>query len=150
MARAMDIKGDRELEKLLRALGPRVQRKVLRGAVTAASSPVLKAAKRKAAKQSGLLKKALGRKIVTNKKTGGVTAVIGARKGVEGQYKGKLRRPSRYSHLVEKGFINEHGEHVPPQPFLNPAADESQEQVISIMRSKLAAGVLSEAAKGAA
>src|SRR4051812_41547264 len=97
--------GAKELERKLKTLGPRVQKKVLRSAVSAAGTPVLKSARQKAKKQSGLLKKSLGKKVTTNKNTGAVTAIIGARKQVEGEYKGKPRKPSRYSHLVEKGFI---------------------------------------------
>ena len=140
--------GDKALEKKLKTLGERVQRKVLRSAVSAAATPVVKSAKQRAKKQSGLLKRAMGKKIVTNKARQSVTAVIGARKEVQGEYRGKPRKPSRYSHLVEKGYIDEAGEHVPPQPFLTPALEETRGQSESILHSKLAEGVLREAAKG--
>lgn len=145
----MSVIGGKELQKKLATLGERVQRKVTRQAINAAANPVLKSARGKAKKQSGLLKKSLGKKIVTSKDKTRVTAIIGARKQVQGEYKGKLRKPSRYSHLVEKGFINEHGEHVPPQPFLDPAARESESQAMSIMQNKLADGVIREAMRSA-
>lgn len=146
----MKLEGDKALERKLRTLGERVQRRVLRSAVSAAATPTLKSARQKAKKQSGLLKKSLGKKIVTNKKRQSVTAIVGARKEVQGAHQGKPRQASRYSHLVEKGFINEHGEHVPPQPFLHPALAETQSQSEAVMRQKLSEGVVREAAKGAA
>jgi hypothetical protein len=79
MAKALELAGAKELERKLRTLGDRVQRKVLRQAVNAAATPVVKSVKQKAKKQSGLLKKSLGKKIVTNKKRQSVTAVIGPR-----------------------------------------------------------------------
>jgi HK97 gp10 family phage protein len=142
--------GDKELERTFKTLGERVQRKLLRSAVSAAATPVVRSAKSKAKKRSGLLSKSLGKKIVTNKSKGSVTAIIGARKEVQGEYKGKPYKPSRISHLVEKGFINQHGEHIPPHPFLDPAATETQGQSLDIMQSKLASGIVAEAAKGAA
>jgi HK97 gp10 family phage protein len=145
----MKLEGDKALERKLRTLGDRVQRRVLRSAVNASASPVVKAAKRKAKKQSGTLKKSLGKKVLTNKKHQSVTALVGPRKGVQGTFKGKVRKPSRYAHLVEKGFIDEHGNHHAPQPFLNPAMQETQGEALGIMKSKLAEGVAKEAAKGA-
>ena len=146
----MELFGDKALKRTFEQLGERVQRKVLRAAVTAAATPVSKAAKANAAKESGLLKKSLGRKIVTNKKRQSVTAIVGPRRGVSAQYKGKLRKPSRYAHLVEKGFIDQAGNFHPPQPFLAPAMETTKAQALDAMGSKLAAGVVREAMKGRA
>src|SRR4051812_47249427 len=109
----MQLFGDKQLERVFKTLGERVQRKVLRSAVSVAATPVVKAAKQNANKESGLLKKSLGKKIVTNKQKQSVTAVIGPRRDVSGTYKGKRRKPSRYAHLVEKGHIDEAGRYVP-------------------------------------
>lgn len=150
MARnAMKLLGDKELERTFKTLGERVQRKVLRQAVNTAATPVVKAARAKAPKDSGLLKKSLGKKLVTNKKAGVVTAVVGPRRNVVGEHDGKPRKPSRYAHLVEKGHIDGDGNHVPAQPFLRPAMEETEAQALGVMTDKLAAGVVREASKGA-
>jgi HK97 gp10 family phage protein len=142
------LEGFTELEKDLKTLGERVQRKVLRSAVSAAATPVLKAAKAKTPKQSGTLKKSLGRKIVTNKKTQSVTAIIGPRRGVTGEYEGKERVPSRYAHLVENGHIDSAGNYVPGQPFLNPAMSEEEASAMTKLKDKLKEGIEKEAKKG--
>lgn len=141
----LQLFGDKQLERTFKTLGERVQRKLLRQAVSAAATPINKAAKQNAAKESGTLKKSLGKKIVTNKRRQSVTAVIGPRRGVVGEYKGKPRKPSRYAHLVEKGFVDEAGNFHQPQPFLAPAMASTEAQVTNIMQSKLAAGIVKEA-----
>ena len=141
------LTGHKALERKLRRLGERVHRRLLKQAVNAAATPTVKAARRKAPKQSGLLKRSLGKKVVTNKKRMSATAVIGPRRQTQGEYKGRTRKPSRYSHLSEKGFINRHGVFVPPKPWLHPAMAETQGQAVSVMQQKLAAGVAKEAAR---
>lgn len=143
----LTLTGHKALDKKLRTLGDKVQRRVTRKAVNAAATPVLKAARAKAPKQSGLLKKAMGKKVATNKKTGDIVGIVGARKQIEGEYQGEKRKPSRYSHLVEKGFIDSSGKFVPPSPFLFPALDETEGQALDILRDKFAEGVIREAAK---
>lgn len=143
----MQLFGDRQLERVFKTLGERVHRKLLRQAVNVAATPVVKAAKQNAKKESGLLKKSLGKKIVTNTKRQSVTAIIGPRRDVTGTYKGKVRKPSRYAHLVEKGHIDQAGRYIPAQPFLNPALASTQSQSLGILQSKLADGVVKEASK---
>lgn len=145
------LEGAKELDRKLRKLGEKVHRRVTRQAVGAAATPVVKAAKANAdeSKESGLLKKALGKKAVTYKKTQTVAAVVGARKNVVGEVDGKTRKPSRYAHLVEKGYIDEHGNYVPGQPFLRPALDQTGEQAMGVMQNKLASGIEKEAKKAA-
>ena len=147
MAKGMEIFGSRELERTFKTLGERVQRKLLRQAVNAAATPVVKAAKSNAAKDSGLLKKAMGKKIVTNTKTQSATAVIGPRRDVSGMVNGKVRKPSRYAHLVEKGFIDEAGTFHPPHPFLVPALASTESTSIGILQTKLGSGIEKEALK---
>jgi HK97 gp10 family phage protein len=150
MARSgMELFGDKALARTFKGLGQRVQRRVLRQAVNAAGTPVAKAAKSKAAKESGLLKKSLGKKLKTYPERMTVVGIIGPRTNVTGEHNGKKRWPAKYAHLVEKGFINRAGEFVPPQPFLEPAMAETEGQAKAVMKSKLAAGVVKEAARGA-
>lgn len=143
----MELKGDKALERTLRTLGERVQRKIVRSSVNAAATPVLKAARSNVTTESGLLKQSLAKKVNTSKDKQSITAIIGPRRDVKGEYDGKTRKPSRYAHLVEKGFINEAGEYVPPKPFLRPAAESTEQHALGVMSAKLAAGVVKEAAK---
>ena len=149
MAKSMELIGDKQLEKLFRTLGDRVQRKVTRQAVNAAATPGVKAAKAKVPSESGTLKKSLGKKVKTYKNTGTVAAIIGPRTDVEGEFNGEVRKPKFYAHLVENGHVDENGNHVPAQSFLRPAMDETQDQALDVMKDKLAAGVVKEAMKGA-
>lgn len=148
MGSGMELFGSKELQRTFDQLGERVQRSVLRSAVSAAATPITRAAKANAARESGLLKRSLAKKIVTNKKRQSVTAIIGPRRSVSGTYKGKLRKPSRYAHLIEKGWIDKAGRFHAPQSFLRSAYEQTQGQVVSVMQDKLAAGVAKEAAKG--
>lgn len=143
------LHGAKELDKKLRSLGEKVHRRVTRQAVTAAATPVVKAAKANVAVDSGLAKKAMAKKVSTDKKTMAVSARIGAKRSVSGEVNGKTRKPSRYIHLIEKGYIDANGNHVPPQPFLQPAVQQSGEQAMTVMQAKLAAGIEREAAKAA-
>lgn len=139
--------GDKELEKLFRSLGERVQRKVTRQAVNAAATPVVKAARQNAPERSGLLKKSVGRKIKTYTASGTVVGLIGPRTDVSGEYEGKKVVPWRYAHLVEGGHIDEHGNFIPPHPFLRPAWESSEGQALDVMKDKLGSGIEREAAK---
>lgn len=147
MPSKLSITGDRDLERTLKTLGDKVQKRILRGAVTAGARPIQRAAKTKAAKESGLLKKALGTKVKANK-NGTVTVRIGPRTNIEGTYKGRKRRPVRYAHLVEKGFIDAKGNFHAPQAYLGPAADEQAGAAINATAAKLSEGIAREAAKG--
>ncbi|MGC4031478.1 MAG: HK97 gp10 family phage protein [Tepidisphaeraceae bacterium] len=143
----MTLTGDKQLAKLLSGLGDKVARKVTRQAVNAAANPVLKAARAKVVKRSGLLANSLGKKVSTSKDKQTVTARVGPRRDVTGTVDGKKYRPARIAHLVEHGHLTASGTHTPAQPFLRPAADETQGQALSIMESKFAAGVIREASK---
>ena len=151
MARAkhsalMQMTGDKQLEKELIKLGDKVARKYLRKALNAASTPVVKSAKGKVAVNKGWLKKSLGKVVKVKGKRAG--ARVGARNKITGtDEQGNKIEPWRYSHLVELGHIDENGNHVPAQPFLRPAAEETGEQAQEILADKLVEGVMKEAGK---
>jgi hypothetical protein len=77
------------------------------------------------AEDSGLLKKALTKKVARAKDKHTTTVIIGPRRDVAGVVNGKVRKPSRYAHLVENGFVDASGQHVPAQPFLRPPRTSS-------------------------
>jgi HK97 gp10 family phage protein len=129
--------GEKHLQRILQQLPPALLRKLARTSVGKALTPMVSAAKTKAPRESGLLKKSLGKKIKTYAARNRVVGIAGPRKETVGEYKGKLRRPVRYAHLVEMRH----------QPFMRPAFDQTKGEMITIMKSELAEGVVREAAK---
>ena len=121
----MTLLGDKELEKVFRTLGDRVQRRVTRQAVNAAATPVLRSARAKAPNRSGLTKKSLGKKVKTYPQSGHVVALVGPKTNVVGEVDGKKHWPAKIAHLVEGGHINSDGSTTAPHPFMRPAFDES-------------------------
>lgn len=141
------LTGAKELEKALKTLGERTQRKVTRQAVNAACTPILKAARANVEVESGLLKESLAKKIVTYPEAMTVVGIIGPDTQTKGEFDGEPRVPWRYAHLVENGHINPQGEFVPPHPFMRPAYDSSEAQALDVMKEKLGKGIEREAAK---
>lgn len=98
------------------------QRAITLKAVKAGAKIVQRAAKANAPRRSGALKQSIG--IKAAKGTRGKTlafVVIGARAKVEKVFRGRKVKPSKYSHLVEKGHKG-----VAARPFLKPALDSSR------------------------
>jgi HK97 gp10 family phage protein len=144
---SMTLTGAVELEKALKSLGVRTQRKVVRQSVNAALNPCLKAARRKAPKESGLLEKSLAKKIKTYPEKMIVVGLCGPSTAVSGEYKGEKRVPWRYAHLVENGHIGPDGQFIPGHPFMRPAFDETTSDMLETMADKLGKGIEKEAAK---
>ncbi len=109
---------------------------------------------------TGQLKKSLGYRVSTSKKTGAVYAIIGPRRGfkimafkayhkpkrsVEAQRNVLVPvNPTNYSHLIENGFTAKLWRSgklrpVPSKPFLKPALDANRSQV-----EEITARILSE------
>lgn len=133
------IDGLDELQRKLKTLPGKVQKKLLRSAVTAGAKPIVNAAKAKAPKRTGTLELSIGRKVMM--KNGTAVAVIGPKTNVQSESKGQTIKPSRYAHLVEKGFIDRAGEHIPGQPFIEPALDEGGPAAVDAMADKLGKGI---------
>lgn len=149
------IEGLDELVKQLRdELPKRMQNKILRKAIGEGSKLILKTAKAKVVKDTGMLKRSLGRKIVAKRSTGAVVAIIGPRTGykkvkVKGTKTFKRERtklgekfaeagvsPVRYAHLVEKGT-----RHSAPKPFLRPALDTNMAAIRQIFERTIRDGL---------
>ena len=139
--------GDKELQRMFKTLGDRVQRKVARQAVNAGATPISKAAQAGAPEESGALKLALkgGKRLKTYKESGTVVAIIGPRTNVKTEVDGRPRVPAHYARLAEDGHIAANGEYVPGHPFLRPAFDQNESASLGIITDKLAAGVVKEA-----
>jgi HK97 gp10 family phage protein len=140
----MTMTGDRELRELLSELPKRVASKGNRAAVTAGAKPIAKAARAKAPKQSGLLKKAMGTKIKTYRSGAGTiaVAVIGARRAVQGDYKGRKRVPANYIALVNNGT-----KHAQGNDFLGEAYRENKSAAQTAIAAKFNQVIEAEAAK---
>lgn len=141
----MQLIGDKALERVLRSLPEKVQRKVTRRAVTKAATPIVKAARTKAPRDSGALAKAINKKIKTYTGTQTVVAIIGPDTKTQVQYKGKTRRPAYYAHLAHDGHITATGEHVPGNPFLRNAAEEQKPAALQTLKTEMGAGIIKEA-----
>lgn len=132
--------GHDEIRAALETLPERVRQRALVGALRKAGTRILQAARGLVPKESGTLRRSLGSK-VQNKIGRPVTLIVGPRRGFDQRVmrspKGvrrlrkkelgnpeavgtsRLRQPTRYSHLIEKG----HGgpKPAPAHPFLGPA-----------------------------
>jgi HK97 gp10 family phage protein len=96
----------------------------MRLALTKAARPMLRKARSLAPKESGLLKKSLKMKIITDTRNSRVIALIGPDRNVSGTHNGQKRQPSRYAHLVELGHGGPHP--ASPHPFLRPAYESEK------------------------
>jgi hypothetical protein len=119
---------------------------------------------------TGMLKKSIGSKVGVNRKTGQVYAMAGPRRKKEmpevkafNPWTQKMVRviPSKYAHLVERGFnLKIRGrvvKRIPGQPFLRPSFDEAKGQIneetkaaLDLELAKLFAAKTAAAAKAAA
>ena len=104
--------------KLMRTLSlmpQKVQRRVAGKAVRAGGKPILQAQKAGVAVDKGTLKKSLGVKVKTYRRSLTALSMIGPR--VSGKYAGF------HGHLIERGHIAVDGSFVSPKPFMQPAND---------------------------
>lgn len=134
----VDKREQKRLEKMLAEAPEKVRKKYVRRAVSFAVSPVLKAAKKYAPKDSGDLKKSLKRKIKAYSRNATVIGIVGPEK-----YK------APHAHLVEYGhrLVTKDGREigfVPPHPFMRPAFTQNKETMLRRYRSKLIEGLNKE------
>jgi HK97 gp10 family phage protein len=141
----IDIKGINAVKKTLEKLPEELRKSSQSAVLRAGGKPILKREKSKVPVADGLLKKSLGIMLVGK---GIKSAVkIGVRKGYKGRSLGfkeskrgktkgqmteRFQDPSNYSHLVEFGTS-----HSAAKPFIRPAIDEAQGEVIDAMAAGL-------------
>ncbi len=131
--------GDKRLTRTLRRLPGKLQRKILRPALRAAASPIAKAAKRKAPKRSGQLKRSIGVRVVPQRLhriSGGLVVDVGPRPGFTTIINGQRHDPQKIAHLVEGGTEN-----TKAQPFLRPAFDENVGKAKKIIVQRVRKGL---------
>lgn len=161
------FKGLKKLQKNLRTLPPKIQRKVIRKALNKAANPVLKDARRRCPLGTGLTpdgreRKHLKRNIVKtrvrfNKRTGAGYVVIGPR-----------AQATPHSHLVHDGtapheitltkllvlqntvlpagFVIQHPGSK-PQPFLADAVESQAGNAQKVLQTEIRKGIALEASK---
>lgn len=149
--------------KTLRTFEKRVRERVMKGAFTAAMKPALKEAKENAAKveDSGALEAAMCLVAKTDKRNGYTVVKVGVDKNTAlvetvttpaGEKTKVVRRPVKYSHLIEFGArghtikrprkslfgpgVNQHPG-VKPHPLLRAAWDTTENQVLAKLFAEL-------------
>jgi HK97 gp10 family phage protein len=124
-----------------------IAKRIMRGAMNKAGTVLLQAARKNAPKESGTLKKALTRTVLS--KGFNMTTIIGADATKSGQGPdGRTRLPSNYVHLAEYGFQHVSGKHVPGSRFLEKARVEQGPKVSEKFTAEVGAGIEKELAKG--
>lgn len=124
----IDMRGVRDIQRTIERLAPELRKAAYKAVISAGARVVLREAKARAPKDTGILKRSLGIKA----KVYGSTpyAVIGPRFGVKGTpritAKGKkiTPHPYFYSRLVENGTAR-----TAAKPFMRPALDASRGKV---------------------
>ena len=136
------LEGVQQLLKNLEQFSQTIQRRIVRKAVSAGSTPMLQAVKAAAPRETGLLKKSIGRKVKTYRNSGVVLVIIGPRSGFRTVIDDKPRNPLMYAHLVEFGTSK-----APAKPFMRPAFQAMKQTAQNIIRQKLAEEIEKEAKK---
>jgi len=119
------------LDKMLSRLDKldkKIKRTTLTKAIRAACKPIIKAARSKVRKRTGLLKKGLGVKLWRKGMGSGIMGIIGPRRGVGKTVDGKEVMPVKYAHLVEFGTSK-----APAHPFLRPALNQQRSVATAAM-----------------
>lgn len=115
----------------LDGMDKKVRRKGIRKAALAAGTIILKAAKSRVVRETGLLRKSLGKKVKVYTRGVGV-AVVGPRLGFKQEVTRRgvkvWSNPVRYAHLVELGTS-----HSAAKPFLKPALEATRKEVEAAM-----------------
>lgn len=127
----MDIRGAKEMERLLKILGPNTARKVAAKALRAGAKPIVQEAKRLVPEASGDLKKSIIAKMEKDRYSAGDERVI---------FVGFAKPTSRRAHLTEFGTV-----HHAAQPFLRPALDNTAMEALDEMGRVTGEGITKEA-----
>lgn len=132
------IRGAKEMENLLKQLGPRVAQRVGNNALRAAAKPIVDEAKRLAPRRKrgkvGKLQRLIRSELVGSVARNTLEIVIGV-----------ARPRGSIAHLLEFGHVgkNQYGVwgYVRAYPFLRPAMDTRAHQALWIMGRVLASGI---------
>jgi HK97 gp10 family phage protein len=127
MAAMIKLFGEKELQKKLESFAPKLQKKMLRSAMTKAARIVAASAKALVPVVSGDLKKSI--KVVGLAKQGTVKTAGGWKSAGRAGIGKRVVARMPYAHIIEKGRKNSKA-----QPFLNPALMNNAERVLQMIR----------------
>lgn len=137
MAITGKVEGLAEVLSALDGVDKKIRKKGVRKAVGQAGKIVLRAAKARVRKATGLLKRSLGRKTKVYRNSGVAVAIVGPRVGFKQQVqrggKSVLSDPVKYAHLVEEGTSRAEA-----LPFLRPALMQNAGQIQQAMADAIA------------
>ena len=153
MVLTVKLTGDKEMQKAMRSLPGKLQKKVLRAAVRSALAPALKESKRMIPVESGALRDSMEISIkafpphhMVGKVWPDKNFVVGF--WPEGSNKPERRRPIKYAHLVEGGHVVIRNGvwigDVPPQPFIRDAFAQTKDEQIRRFRKSYLRGAKRE------
>lgn len=97
------LKGFKKAADKFKKLEKKHAKAIWRKGVSAAATVVLKIARPLAPTESKTLRKSLGKRIKARKRDKVIVGVVGPRQRFQKYWKGQVRKPSKYAHLVEKG-----------------------------------------------
>jgi len=133
----IQIRGGEKLAAALEALGPAMEKKILRSAMREAAKPILDDAKRRAPVLTGQLRKSLKIRSIKRNRQGQVGVVISTEKGF---FKGE----------TFYGAFHEFGtKKMPARPFIRPAFESNKAQSVRIVGEAIKIG-LEDITSGAA
>jgi HK97 gp10 family phage protein len=123
-------------------------KRIMRGSLNKAVQVLVKAARKNAPEETGLLKKAITKDVRT--KGHGMSAKIGADAKLSGVGPdGRTRTPQNYVHLVEYGFKHaKSGQHVPGARFIEKTSREHAPRVTEQFAAEVGERIVKELAKG--
>lgn len=152
----LEMQGIEEMTKNLEKLGTRVALRGPAAAVRAGGAAMIKEMRNRAPVETGSLKKSIGQRVKTYRRSKTVTSIIGARSKRYETTRGR-RNPAYYAHLIELGVsphrLGKRGRHpgFRARPFMRPswdaAAPRARAAVIDKMKQIFAKEAAAVAAK---
>ncbi len=138
MQLGVSVEGTEDFEAALKDLDDKLQLTILKKAMTAGAELVAEVARNSCPVETGTLRDSIQVKARQSTKKGSATAEVQVGKG---WYKGQTFYGAfvEFGHLAGSRRLGSLRKHVPPHPFLRPAALENKERVAAI-----AAQILSE------
>ena len=100
---AIEMEGIKPLLARLESLRKNAGKKHLRRAVAKANSIVNKGLKARVPRGTGLLKKAVGQRVVVYRGSGVVVGIVGARVEFRQTRDGRVINPVKYAHIADRG-----------------------------------------------
>ncbi|MCE9553424.1 MAG: HK97 gp10 family phage protein [Planctomycetes bacterium] len=144
----LKMTGDKRLMKKLEHLASqKAAKRMLRTSVNAAATPIVKAIRSQEPVRTGLLKKAIKKKVVRGRNEFGYTAIMGADANVQGEINGKPYKPANIDHLVEFGAQLANGTTIPAQAPLQKGFDAGVGAASNAFNAKLKQKLEAEAKK---